>query len=326
MHDFIVYIENSLEETSPYFISEEAVRNALGDNATNARIHCCSKSNPDIEALSTAHYFVGSGFDTQRIGRVATSVRIVHCTSAGVEKYMPMDWLPKGAVLTNSSGVHAEKGGAFGLMTVLMLLEGIPRHIRNQRNHFWDNQLSKGVSKQTVVFVGFGALGRAIGARLKALRTTIVSVTRSGRSDDISDKTFPVSRLAEVLPLADCLVISCPLTPETKGLIGRNEIQLLKRGATLFNIGRGAVLDEMALSRALENGHLSGAALDVFENEPLSADSGLWDVPNLLIFPHISCDEVEGYVDRCLDLFAANILRDQLGLSLHNRVDASLGY
>ncbi|WP_018099253.1 D-2-hydroxyacid dehydrogenase [Sinorhizobium meliloti] len=326
MRDFLIYVENALPQESPYFVSKQAIADALGSVAATAEIRSCSANFPDFEALERAHYFVGSGFDTARLKEHGKRLRIIHCTSAGVEKYMPLDWLPNGAVLTNSSGVHGRKGGAFGLMTVLMLCEGVPRHIQNQRLHRWDNRLATGIETKTIVFVGFGALGSAIADRLRPLGAKIVAVTRSGEAGPCADQVFAVCDLDRALSLADCLVVSCPLTASTRGLIGEAQLALLKPGASLFNIARGPVVDTKALVRALLDGRLSGAALDVFDQEPLPADSQLWDVPNLMIFPHISCDDADGYVDRCLSIFADNVSRDLQGEPLRNRVDAVAGY
>ncbi|OWV98828.1 D-2-hydroxyacid dehydrogenase [Rhizobium sp. R693] len=326
MRDFLVYIENKHSPESPYFVSKEAVSRALGSNASRSEIVAHSEQKPDLNVLRSASYFVGSGFDVRRLQEHGRSLRFVHCTSAGVEKYMPLDWLPNRAFLTNSSGVHAEKGGAFGAMTVMMLCEGVPRHIRNQRLRRWDNQLSTNISSKTVVVLGFGELGSAIASRLRHFGVRIVGVTRSGRSHPSANEMVEVADLQSVLPIADCLVVSCPLTPQTFGLIGMEQIAAMKAGASLFNIARGPVVDNVALCAALEAGHLSGAALDVFDPEPLPATSPLWDVPNLMIFPHISCDDADGYVDRCLSIFAENVEHDLAGRPLRNRVDGAAGY
>ncbi|WP_234782013.1 D-2-hydroxyacid dehydrogenase [Sinorhizobium saheli] len=323
---FSVYVENKVGEESPYFVTEAAVLRALGEAARDADVTVFSQTDPDLEQLGRARYFIGSGFDPQRIRNYARSVRIVHCTSAGVEKYMPLDWLPDGAALTNSSGVHAEKGGVFGAMTVLMLCEEVPRHLGNQRDRRWDSRLSARISKKTVLIYGFGALGSAIAERLKPFGPRIIGVSRSGRPSEFADETHAASALHDLLPRVDCLVLSCPLTPETRGVIGATEIGLMKPGASVFNIARAGVLDNAALVDALNSGHLGGAALDVFEQEPLPESSPLWDVPNLLIFPHISCDDADGYIDRCLEIFAENVRRDSAGLKLVNEVSADAGY
>lgn len=323
---FSVYVENRMGEDSPYFVTKAAVLRALGEAARDADVTVYSQTDPDLERLGRARYFIGSGFDPQRIRMHARSLRLVHCTSAGVEKYMPLDWLPEGAALTNSSGVHAEKGGTFGAMTVLMLCEEVPRHLGNQRGHLWDNTLSASVGKKTVLIYGFGALGGAIAKRLKPFGPRIIGVSRSGEPNDLADEMYAANALHELLPRVDCLVLSCPLTPQTRNVIGPSEIALMKRGASVFNIARAGVLDNAALVDALTSGHLGGAALDVFEQEPLLEGSSLWDVPNLLIFPHISCDDADGYIDRCLEIFADNVRRDIAGSEFVNQVSAQAGY
>ena len=321
-----VYVENKLPQTSPYHVSEYAVRRALAARSIDAEVMVRPESDPDFEALKSATYFIGSGFDPARIRAHAPNVKVVHCTSAGVEKYLPIDWLPRGASFTNSSGVHARKGGVFGAMAILMALEDVPRHAYNQRRHVWDAKLTTGVSGKTVLFIGTGALGSAIAAQVKPFGVKLIGVSRSGEAVAPFDQVFDRSELETVLPQADCLVLACPLTVETRNMIATKELALLKPGASVFNIARSGVLDYTALVRALRSGHLSCAILDVFDKEPLSSDDELWDVPNLMIFPHISCDDHDGYIDRCLGVFAQNFARHQDGEPLLNVVDPAAGY
>lgn len=322
----IVYVENKLPPTSPYHVSAYAVRTALASRSIDAEVIVRPESEPDFEALRSATYFVGSGFDPARIRAHAPNVEIVHCTSAGVEKYLPIDWLPPGASFTNSSGVHARKGGVFGAMAILMALEEVPRHAYNQRRHVWDAKLTTGVKGKTVVFIGTGALGSAIAAQVKSFGLTLIGISRSGGATETFDRVFSQSELETVLPQADCLVLACPLTAETRNMISAKELALLKPGASVFNIARSGVMDYTALARALKSGHLSCAILDVFDQEPLPPEDGLWDVPNLTIFPHISCDDHDGYIDRCLNVFAQNIARHQDGEPLLNVVDPASEY
>ncbi len=326
MRGFSVYVENKVSSDSPYFVSDTQVRAALGVLAENLEINVNSERSPDLKALETARYFIGSGFDPARLNRHGAALRLVHCTSAGVEMYMPLDWLPSNAALTNSSGVHAEKGGAFGAMIVLMLCEEVPRHIQNQRLRRWDNRLSGSIGRKTIAICGMGALGSAIATRLRPFGPRIIGISRTGAANEVADEMVAVADLKGVLPQADCLVLSCPLTTETRGVIGKAEIALMKRGSSIFNVARGPVLDNRALCEALASGHLSGAALDVFDQEPLPAASPLWDAPNLVIFPHISCDDSECYIDRCLSVFAENVRRDFAGEAFVNRVSREIGY
>ena len=304
---FRIYAENKVAGAPEYRITGKSLRSALGSRAAAFDIVVRGKDAPDLQALEQADFLIGAGFDTARINRHATRLKLVHCTSAGVEAYLPLDWLPASAVFTNSSGVHAQKGGAYGAMAVLMLNEQIPRHVTNQRARRWDESLNTGIAGKTVLIHGFGSLGEAIAAFLKPFGVRIVGTRRSGAPHPLADRIVQPARLDEVLPQANFLVVACPLTRETRGEIGAAQFSLLPRGAGVLNISRGAVIDGPALAHHLKTGHLSGAVLDVFEIEPLARDSFWWDVPNLVITPHTSCDDSQTYVKDCVEIFVKNI-------------------
>lgn len=321
-----IYVENKDKVRADYRVTEAAVRHALGLAGEPALVTVRDSGDPDFHALGTAEYLIGAGFDTKRIRENGKSLRIIHCTSAGVEQYMPLDWLPNGAVLTNSSGVHAEKGGTFGAMAILMLNELVPRHATRQREHAWDAAMSTVVVGKTALIYGFGSLGEAIASKVRPFGLRILGVSRSGAPNPKADAMFRADQLHALLPEADFLVLSCPLTSETRNLIGRRELGLLRKGAGLLNLARAQVVDYAALADVLRANHLSGAILDVFDPEPLPPDAPWWDVPNLMVIPHVSCDAAEGYIDRCLGVFAANLERASRGLPLHNVVDGAKGY
>jgi glyoxylate/hydroxypyruvate reductase A len=321
-----IYTENKRGIDPNYEVTERLVRQALRRIAQTFLVTVRTADDPDLSALRAAHFFIGSGFDVERLRKYGTCLRLVHCTSAGVEGYLPLDWLPANAVLTNSSGVHAEKGGAFGAMAVLMLNERMPRHITNQRRHIWDSTLSTAIAGKNVLIYGFGSLGEAIATRLKPFGIRIIGVRRSGEFHPLADEMFAPDQLRLLLPRTDFLVLSCPLTNETRGLIGKVELALLPAGAGVFNIARAGVLDNSALAAALTSGALSGAIVDVFDPEPLPQDSPWWDVPNLVVSPHVSCDESKDYIERCLAIFADNVERLMDGRPLVNVVDSLRGY
>lgn len=316
-----IYVENREDAFGNFTVSEDSLRRALGPHAGCAEITVRTSAQPDIARLEAAQFFIGSGFDTRRLNAHGKSLKAVHCLSAGVEYYMPLDWLPEGAVLTNSSGAHEEKGGQWGLMTILMLNEGMPRLITSQKRHVWDRAFSSSISGKTALFFGTGALGGAIAARLKPLRVRCIGFSRTGKASEAFDACHTADALHEWLPKADFLVVATPLTPATRGVIGAREIALMPAHAGLVNIGRAPVVDYTALVAALREDRLSGAVLDVFEEEPLPAESELWDVPNLIVTPHTSCDDHHNYVERCLAIFAENIDRFSRGLPFENVVD-----
>jgi phosphoglycerate dehydrogenase-like enzyme len=189
----------------------------------------------------------------------------------------------------------------------------------------WKSIYTTPVIGKTVVVVGFGDLGRGAGRAAKKLGAKVIAVTRSGKAGRPADKVVPTTRLDSVLPQADFLVITAPLTPETRNLISRERLGLLKPEAGVVNIGRSPVMDYEALREKLVKGELAGAVLDVFQPEPLPADSPFWDTPNLIALPHVSCDDPR-YIEHLLDFWFENFGRFLAKKKLVNIVDRRLGY
>ncbi|EWY38296.1 hypothetical protein N825_13895 [Skermanella stibiiresistens SB22] len=318
-----LYVENARGRDPAYLIGETAVRDALGPEV---EVTVRFDDQRDLEALRRATLFMGGKIDTALLSANAPNLRLVHCTSAGVEPYLPLDWLPAGAVLTNSSGVHAAKVGEFGLMALLMLNDRIPLFATNQRAHVWHRHLNGPIAGKRVLIHGVGALGGAVAEKARLLGIEVLGVRRGGGSHPHVDHMVTPERLGEVLPKADFLVVTCPLTDRTRGVIGAAELAALKPGAGVVNLSRAAVMDYDALADALERGHVSGAILDVFEREPLPASARWWDVPNLMVVPHVSADDPTSYIDRCLAILADNLRRAAEGLPLRNVVREDRGY
>jgi len=322
----LIYIENVPGRDPAYRISADAVRAALGEAARHCELVECMSDAPDLAALARARYFVGSRLDTARIREHGRGLRMVHCTSAGVEAYLPLDWLPPQAVFTNSSGVHADKAGEFGLLALLMLNDRIPLHATSQRAHRWHRVLSTPVRGKTVLIYGTGALGGAVAERAALMGMQVWGVRRSGKPHPSLHRVFTPDQFEQALPQADFLLAACPLTAATRGAIGARQLALLPAHAGVVNMARAAVMDYGALADLLEQGRLGGAVLDVFDPEPLPADARWWDVPRLMVIPHVSSDNPVDYIERCLAIFARNVAADQAGRPLENVVDASLGY
>jgi phosphoglycerate dehydrogenase-like enzyme len=198
--------------------------------------------------------------------------------------------------------------------------------VTRQRERRWDQRFTSTIDGRTAVLLGVGAIGTAVARLLRRFGVRVLGVRRSGRPHRLVEEMYRTSELAKVLPRADFLVVTTPLTPETRGLLGRRELDLLPRHAGLVNLGRGAVLDADALADKLERGELAGAVLDVLPQEPLPPASRLWTTPNLVITPHCAVDDGERYVARCLDVFFENLDRYLSGRRLTNLVDPKLGY
>jgi phosphoglycerate dehydrogenase-like enzyme len=169
-------------------------------------------------------------------------------------------------------------------------------------------------------------LGGEVARSAWRLGLKVIGVNRSGRAHRLAERTVKIGRLHDVLPKADFLFLTAPSTKQSRGMIGRAELALLKPGAGIANFGRGTLIDEAALIRSLRAGHLSGAFLDVFATEPLPAGSPIWDAPNLLVSPHVLADDAAQYMPRNFDLFLRNARRFLARRPLLNRIDPELEY
>lgn len=272
----------------------------------------------DAEVLVTGH------FPPCDLRALAPRLRWIQSTNAGVEDVLSI--LPSDIVLTNASGVHGPKGSEFALTALLMLNHAVPYFATRQRDRRWDPRFTSTIAGKTVVIVGVGALGAEIARLCRRFGLRVLGVSRSGRPARGVERMYRTRQLATVLPRADFLVLTTPLTAETRGLVGRTELDLLPAHAGVVNLGRGAVIDNAALAEKLARGELGGAVLDVVDEEPLPPDSPLWATPNLVVIPHCAVDDGLRYVARCLDIFFDNARRYLAGRPLRNRVDATRGY
>ncbi|MDH3743439.1 MAG: D-2-hydroxyacid dehydrogenase [Hyphomicrobiales bacterium] len=260
------------------------------------------------------------------LANVAPNLKWIHCIGAGVEHMLPMDWLPAGVQITNNKGVHASKAGEYGLMAVLMLHNHVAQIVTNQRQHKFESLYSTPLAGKTIVIAGTGSLGGAAAQKLALLGPHIIGVNRHGRPVEGCNEVVTISNIDDVLPRADYLYLALPDTPETTGLMDSHRPDLLKPGCGIVNIGREPVMDYAHLCTKLRNGSLAAAILDVFSPEPIAGDSYLWDVPNLIITPHVSADDGDSYVPLTLDLFFRNLEHYLAGTDLLNPVNPELGY
>ena len=278
------------------------------------------------ESMKSAEVLVTWDLPTADLARVAPRLRWIHIIGAGVEHLCPMDWLPSGVTVVNNRGAHAAKGGEFALMAVLMLHNHLPAIVANQGRRHWESLFSTPVAGKTLLVVGTGNIGGGAARCCKAVGLHVIGVSRHGRAVDEVDEMYPADGLDEVLPRADFVFVATPLTAETRNLVDRRRQSLLKPGAGLVNVGRAATVDYEALADNLRSGHIGGAIIDVFDPEPLPPESELWDVPNLLVTPHVSADDGDTYVPMTLDLVFRNMRRYLAGEALENVVRPELGY
>jgi phosphoglycerate dehydrogenase-like enzyme len=276
------------------------------------------------EGLREAEILVVAHVDGRDLATRAPHLRWIQSTSAGVEKLVPL--VPPDVVLTNASGVHIPKGGEYAMTALLMLQHGVPHFVTRQRERRWDPIFKTPIAGQTVAIVGVGRIGGEVARLARRFGLRVLGVRRSGRPHRWVHRMFTTRNLRAAFRQADFVVVTTPLTPETRGLIGAKELDALPRHAGLVNLGRGAVVDYDALSAKLWARELSGAVLDVFHEEPLPPESPLWSAPNVILSPHCAVDDGRAYVTRCLDIFFENLRRYVGGRPLRNVVDRHLGY
>lgn len=284
--------------------------------------------NGDIrdEALKTADFLITNCPPPRdSLRERAPNLKWIQTTAAGVDALLPLDWLPRDITLTNNRGAHGPKAFDTVAMALLMLQQRMPETLAHQHAHQWQPLYTTPISGKTALIVGFGDLGQGAGRAAKMLGMQVVAVTRSGTPNKLAHRVVKTARIDSVLPKADFVVVTAPLTPQTRGLINRARLDLMKPGAGFVNIGRSPIVDYEALRDKLNAGALCGAVLDVFDREPLPQDSPWWNTRNTIVLPHISCDDPR-YIQRLFDSWFANFERWLAGRKLNNIINRKLGY
>jgi phosphoglycerate dehydrogenase-like enzyme len=284
------------------------------------------------QELPDTNIFVGYSLRAEQLAH-ARELQWIHSTAAGVAQLMYPELRQSGVTVTNASGIFSVPMAEHTMGLLLALARNFPDSVRYQDQskwsvqNLWDKpQHLTEINSSVLLIVGYGSIGREIAHRAKAFAMRVWGVTRSGRGDTgHAEKILPVSQLSDVLPHADYVVIAAPETPETRLLIGAEQISRMKHGARLINVARGSLLDEAALIDALRSGKLGAAALDVTAVEPLPPESPLWAAPNLFITPHTSAIS-ERLWQRETELFMKLLDEWFSGKELSNRVDFARGY
>jgi len=263
----------------------------------------------------------------------APRLRWVHSSAAAVEGLLPLNALAaRDIAITNSRGVQAIPMAEHVMGGLLVLARKYDLTLAAQREHRWiQNELSRDwpwmLHGRTMTIVGLGTIGLEIARRAHAFGMRVTGVRR--RTDEprpeFVDRVLGPDRLADALKGCDVLVLSAPGIAATHRMIGAEQLDMLNPGAVLVNVARGQVVDDSALQRALESGHLRGAVLDVFDREPLENSSPFWTMPNVVITPHSSGFR-QSHWDDVVALFSDNLRRFRSGEPLRNVVDAAAGY
>jgi phosphoglycerate dehydrogenase-like enzyme len=272
----------------------------------------------------------GKTVDFPTVLGAATNLKWVHSLSAGVEKLMFPAFAASPVPLTNARGVFKRSLAEFVVLGMLYFTKRVRRLVDNQRASKWDNFYTEFINNKVMGIVGYGEIGRECAKLAKPLGLKIYATRRNpakSADDAILDKIFPADKMLDMLHEVDFLVAAAPLTPETRHVVGAAAFAAMKPTAIVMNVGRGPVVDEAALVQALETKKIAGAALDVFEVEPLSAESPLWGMENVLISPHCTDRTVNpDWLDLSMQCFVENFWRFTKGQPLENVVDKKAGY
>ncbi|OJH38781.1 D-2-hydroxyacid dehydrogenase [Cystobacter ferrugineus] len=258
----------------------------------------------------------------------ARSLRWIHALSAGVENLLFEELIQSPLPLTNSKGVYSGSLGEFALAAMLFFAKDLRRLVRQQSEARWEQFSPVELRGQTLGILGYGDIGRAVAERARPFGMRVLACRRQpsrSAGDALVDELYPLERRREMIASSDYLLLALPHTSGTHRLMGELELGAMKPGAVLINIGRGGTVDEQALVKALEEGRLRGAALDVFESEPLPMGHAFWRLDNVLLSPHCA-DQTPTWREDAVALFLKNLERFDKGEPLLNVVDKAAGY
>jgi phosphoglycerate dehydrogenase-like enzyme len=263
----------------------------------------------------------------------AKKLRWIHSPAAAVHQLMFPELIESGVVVTNSTGIHGSVVAEHAIAVLLALAKRLPQAMQYQAKRTWSqDQLwherprPREVADTTVAVIGMGGIGREFTTRAKALGMKVLAVRENpAKGTGGADAVYSPPEIDSVLPQADYVLLCTPVTPATTGLINAARLSKMKPDAYLINVGRGPLIDEAALLQALQERRIAGAALDVFNEEPLPADSPFWSLTNLLITPHTAA-VTERLWERHYKLIVENLNRFLAGQPLLNEVDKKLGY
>jgi phosphoglycerate dehydrogenase-like enzyme len=328
-----MFMADGLKVISTYRFSSEAQQ--ILREAAQAEVPCITNTDGFLTRLKEVEVVCSSWIPNDWSTR-APNLRWLQCSGAGVDGLHPTGILEpdSGVIVTTAVGIHGTSIGEYVFGSMLMFNRTWPEMVRLQDRHLWPRSASwykldgRELEGQTLGIVGLGSIGRRIAHLGKAFGMRVLATRRTARGDEQEpnvDKVYPMSQLHELLHQSDYVVLAIPLTAETEKLIGEAELRAMRPNAYLVNVARGHVIDEKALIRALEEGWIAGAGLDVVEQEPLPSDSPLYSMQNVILTPHISGSSVN-YDKRLAELFADNLRHYRAGEPLRNRYDPARGY
>jgi phosphoglycerate dehydrogenase-like enzyme len=263
----------------------------------------------------------------RQVFAMCPNLKWVHSRSAGLDNLLFSELVESDVVLTNGRGVFSASLGEFALAAILYFAKDFRRMIRNQTAGVWQPFDVEEIADKTVGVIGYGDIGRAVATRVHAVGMQVLATKRHipQGEDPLIERYYPPDKLREMLAQCDYVVVTAPLTEETRHMIGEAEFAAMKPTAVVMNVGRGPVIDEAALVRALTSGRIKGAGLDVFEEEPLPVGHPMYKLENVLLSPHCA-DNTSDWKDRAMAFFLEQYERFAKDEPLENVVNKRLGY
>lgn len=285
-----------------------------------------AEPNDAANYMSDCDILVAWGWmDIRSLLTNAPNLKWIHALSAGVEKIITPELQALDTILTNSKGIHGIPVSEHVFALMLAFTRGLNYFIRNQINKQWKRAHVDEIHNKTIGIVGLGSIGREIAKKAKGLGMDVVAVKKQQTTELFVDKLYTPEDLNEMLSISDFVVAALPLLPETREYFKLEQFAAMKKSAYFINISRGSIVRENDLITALSDGLIQGAGLDVFEHEPLSETSKLWDMPNVILTPHLAALSPY-YLDRAVKLFADNLGRFVQNGEMYNLIDKEKGY
>ena len=306
----------------------EDLRQMILDAAGNNSVVFPESGEDLLEAVDEEVEVIFGGCNEGMMAR-APNLRWVQSSSAGMDAFLTPALRDSDIVVTNAAGLYGPNVADQGFALLLGLVRGIHHFARRQENHRWDNRVPTPIIEipgLTIGIVGMGGIGGFMANRAKGFDTHVIAVDafRTDKPENV-DELMPIDQLPDLMSRSDVVMIACPLTDETRGLINASNLALMKPTAYLINVARGPIVDQEALVEALENGTIAGAGLDVTEVEPLDKDSPLWDMDNVIITPHVAGVSQRRF-PRLVEFFCNNLKNYLAGEPLANVVRKELGF
>jgi phosphoglycerate dehydrogenase-like enzyme len=292
---------------------------------TSSDLEFLKQRAPDADVILNGFH---DGSALRAILPLATRLKWIHALSAGVEKVLSPELLESPVPLTNGRGVFGPALAEFSIAAMLYFAKDLRRLVRQQQASRWEQFDVAFLRDQTLGVIGYGGIGREAARLAHALGMKVLALRRrppSAENDSILERSFTRDQLNEMLGLSDYVLAAAPLTPETQGMVGYGEFHFMRPSAVFINVGRGAVVVEQALISALNQAAIRGAALDVFETEPLPADHPFYGMENVLLSPHCA-DHTTGWMELAVKQFIENFERFRNGQPLEFMVDKQAGY